>query len=61
MDLVEAQVETKRGATHVELRLPTVLGSEKGHRNVLRVFSDVSSAVFDGYHHLRRTGSEYGA
>ena len=41
---------------------PYVLGSEKHHHSyVLRLFSDVLSAVFDGCHHPRCTGSDLGA
>ena len=40
---------------------PALIESEKHYRNVLRLFSDVLSAVFDGYHHPGCTSSEYEA
>ena len=41
--------------------LPTAPGSEKCYSYSLRLFMDVLSAVFDGCHHPRCTGSEYEA
>ena len=40
---------------------PALIESEKHYRNVLRLFSDVLSAVFDGYHHPGCASSEYEA
>ena len=40
---------------------PALIESEKHFRNVLRLFSDVLSAVFDGYHHPGCASSEYEA
>ena len=45
----------------LEWYVPAVLGFEKHHRNVIRLFIDVWSAVFDAYHHSTCIGSEYSA
>jgi hypothetical protein len=40
---------------------PVLVGFEIHHSNVLRLFVDVLSAVFDAHHHHAYTGYEYSA